>query len=172
MGISVSDSTKHLLARYGPNKLFGNDIDERRELDQAAGITLFDRVWKERLERLIMDAEACDSQEAYPRLTESQQQYFDFDQQHRAFRVKELNAEFIAQLLDHGNGDLELTQFWRVSSSDTHPKTLFVTFESVEAREQFRRVANNLGIHDEQLGLQLCNDFMAKFPARFREDRV
>ena len=168
MKITVSDNTKHVLARFGPNKLFGNNIDERKDLEQSAGIELFDRVWKQ-LEQLIANADVCNSHDAYPRLTESQQRYFDHDQQHRDFRVKRLNAEYSAQLKSNGADKYELTQFWRVSSSDTHPKTLFVTFETVDARNQFLRIAKNLGIKDEKLGSKLCQDFMDKFPDRFRD---
>lgn len=172
MAISVADKKKCLLARKGPNKLFGDDIDERQALGELAAIKLFDEVWQRKLERLVSTANISDSEEAYARLTQNKQQFFNFEQEHRDFRAKELNAEFIVQLAEKGGDDYELTQLWRVSSSDTHPKTLFVSFETVEEREQFRQIAANLGIHDQQLGLQLCKDFMEKFPERFREDKV
>jgi hypothetical protein len=172
MKILVQDPTKCLLARFGPNKLFGDNIDQRRQMDNASAIALFDRVWQEKLSRLVTKADGCDSRDAYERLTHKQREYFDFDQQHRSFRPQDLGAELVAQLRLLSDADAELTQLWRVLSSDTHPKTLFVTFDTVEEREQFRRLAQNLGINDEELGLRLLRDFMNKHPGRFLSGRV
>ncbi|MDB5339504.1 MAG: hypothetical protein JWN70_5123 [Planctomycetaceae bacterium] len=176
MIIEVSEDVKRNLARFGPNKLFGDDVDERKKLTDEQEIALFDRVWKAKLEAAIQSAERCDSDEAKQRLTFSQQQYFRASQEHRSFRMQQLNAEFVVQLLpSEGNNfkdTYELTQLWRVSSSDTHPKTLFVTFDTVEQREQFKHLAGRLGIKDVDLGLHLVMDFMTKHPGRFLTDRL
>lgn len=171
MNITVSDDVKSTLAKYGPNKLFGDDVDDRKKLPHLDAVRLFNRVWNTVLAVAIETAEKCDSDDAKQRLTFSQQQYFKSSQEHRSFRMQNLNAEFIVQLA-RGEGDhtYELTQLWRVSSSDTHPKTLFVTFDTVEQRERFKTLAQNLGIKDEDLGLQLVLDFMAKHPGRFFVD--
>lgn len=172
MKIIVSENTKQLLAKLGPNKLFGDDVDQRKKLSNIDAELLFDRVWKNTLEHEVRAGDQCDSNDAKSRLTPTQQQYFDSTQEHRSFRMQALNAEFIAQLYCHSIDEYEMTQLWRVSSSDTHPKTLFVTFATVEEREKFRKLATNLGIKDDDLGLQLILDFMKKHPGRFLTNRV
>lgn len=124
------------------------------------------------MEHEVRFADRCVPDDARSRLTSAQQQYFDSSQEHRGFRMQTLNAEFIAQLLSRGDEGYEMTQLWRVSSSDSHPKTLFVTFATVEEREKFRKLAANLGSKDEDLGLQLVIDFMEKHPRRFFTDRI
>lgn len=167
MKINVSNDVKQRLVQFGPNKLFGNDIDNRDKLVGDEAITLFDQVWNEMLYRQICLAGQCTANDARSRLTSSQQRYFDASQEHRSFRIQTLNAEFIIQLIIIDSDSYELTQLWRVSSSDTHPKTLFITFETVEKREKFKRLSDNLGTKDEDLGLQLILDFMSKHPNRF-----
>lgn len=170
--INVNEQTKSMLARFGPNKLFGDDIDSRKALPNPQAIALFDKIWNGKLLNYIWRADVCPSQDAHDRLTAKQQAFFDFDQEHRSFRPQELGAEFIVQLRNVSDSEMELTQLWRVLSSDTHPKTVFVTFDTVEEREQFRKPAQNLGMNDETLGLELCRDFMRKHPAIFLTDRM
>jgi hypothetical protein len=69
MTITVEDGTKCMLAKYGPNKLFGDDIDERKKLDDGSAIQLFDSVWQNKLDRAVKMADPCDSDYAYERLT-------------------------------------------------------------------------------------------------------
>ena len=169
MTIQVEDEQKVLLAKFGANKLFGDDPDKRqKEMNKDDLIKLFDQIWDSTLKRSVITAEVCDAKEAYDRLsTQEQKKYFDFKQQHRQFRLKDLNIEFIAQLNSISHANWTLTQLWRVASTDTNPKTLYVTFESVEQRKQFAAIASNLGKTDETLGLQLIMDFAAKFPETF-----
>ena len=44
-----------------------------------------------------------------------------------------------------------------------HPKTLWVTFDTVAERNRFRAIADHLRKHDETLGLEILRDFMALF---------
>ena len=134
MPTHVTTKTKCILAKHGANKLFGDDVDARRQLAEIECISLFDKVWLKTLKDEIEMAVVCDSLAASERLTDKQREYFDFDQTHRSFRLLDLNIELIAQIhvtSDRGN---ELTQLWKVSSSDTQPKTLYVRFETVEER--------------------------------------
>lgn len=167
MTIRANDQTKVRIAISGPNKLFGISFEDRKKMPTEDLVKLFDRVWREFLEREIIEATQWAARDAYERLLPSNQAFFDFQQSHFAFRPKNMNLEMIAQLNETSAGEWELTQLWKVASSDTHPETLYVTFESVEERERFRRLANALGQHDETLGLELIRDFMQKHPERF-----
>ena len=71
--ITVSEEIKQMLAKFGANKLFGDDVDERRKLDRTEAIALFDRVWHSTLEREVRSADKCNADDAKPRLTPSQQ---------------------------------------------------------------------------------------------------
>jgi len=176
MSIHVADHTKFLLARRGPNKLFGENIDERRELSDHDALRLFSGVWQQSLERAITNASRCDSYDAHGRIKSSEQEEFDFSQEHRMFRIQEVNAEFVVQLNStfdsQGNANSELTYLWQIPVSEAQDKILVITFGAVEQREQFRQLANNLGTNDEELGLQLVMDFMAKHPDRFLDDQL
>ena len=88
--------------------------------------------------------------------------YIDPEQEHRSFH--DLKAEFIAQLEKLDSNKYRLTQLWRVTSSDNHPKTLFVNFDSIEEKEQFNELANKLGFNAEQLGLQIIRNFVNLHP--------
>jgi hypothetical protein len=165
MAISVADKRKILIAKQGPNKLFGDPDKRQREFGNQELLDLFDQVWNRILERAVNQADVCDSKEVPKRLTAMQVKYFDSEQEHRQFRLKEM--EFVAQLSPLDNDRYALTQLWRIPSSDINPKTLYVTFETVEQREQFRRLATKLGWNDEALGLQLVIDYMTKVPEGF-----
>jgi hypothetical protein len=56
MAISVSDSTKIIIAKYGPNKLFNEDWNERQKFSNEELIELFDRVWESELRRAVTTA--------------------------------------------------------------------------------------------------------------------
>lgn len=168
MAIFVSDSTKIIIAKFGPNKLFNEDWSERQKFSNEELIELFDRVWESELRRAVTTANLCEAKSAYERLSEKQQAYFDFDQEHREFRLKEL--WFIAQLNRLPNSDEELTQLWPVRSSDYDPKVLYIRFDTIEERKQFRNLANFLGQRDDELGKRLILEFMANFPETITSD--
>lgn len=171
MSIEVESSTKRLLARCGPNKLFGEDVDDRKVLGDVEAEQRFDHVWATVLEREVKMADRCNPDDVYQRLTERQRNYFEREHEHRSFRPSGLNAEFIVQLERRDAGDdFILNQLWRMQSSDSHPKTLFVNFPSVDERKRFAKLAKHLGITDCDLGLALLQDFMAKHPRRFFEE--
>jgi len=166
VSIIVEEREKINIAKWGANKLFGDPDKRRKEMTDQELITLFDSVWEDRLRRAIVTASKCQSTEAIERLTPSQRNYFDHKNEHRQFRLNDLNVEFVVQLEKTDNSE-KLNQLWRVSSSDEHPKTLFVTFETVEEKEKFKKLAANLGRQEEELGLELVTDFVKKFPESF-----
>ena len=101
------------------------------------------------------------------RLLEKYHTYVDREQEHRSFHY--LKAEFITQLEKLEKNKHRLTQLWRVASSDNHPKTLFVNFDSIEEKEQFDELANKLGFNAEQLGLKIIRNFVNLHPNIDRE---
>ncbi len=161
MTISVQQDTKVRTAKSGPVRTFG-DYDKRKAMDDQQLIALFDRAWSAGLEHAVThDSLPCDYEVARARLKDRQREFLYRDQEHRQFRYQEM--EFIAQLKPTGKVGKELTQLWKVQSGDDYPKTIFVTFVSVEERQRFGEIAAKLGWHDEQLALSILRDFMAKF---------
>ena len=133
-------------------------------------IDLFDRLWLDKIERLVLNGKLCEAEEVERRLPDKFHSFIDPQQEHRSFHYR--NAEFIAQLLPQDNSQYKLTQLWRVASSDEHPKTLYINFSSVEERERFASLAKSLSSNDEQLGLRLVRNFMNLHPGyeAFDED--
>ncbi len=166
--ITVEDSTKVMVAKFGANKLFGVDYDERQKMINEQLTELFDRVGQGKIEQLVQGGKVCEYEEVARRLKENQKKYLDSQQKHRSFRHQ--NAEFIVQLQSQ-NDQYKLTQLWLVNSSDEYPKTLFINFSSVEERERFRKLAKSLRIDDEELGLRLVRNFMNLHPGYLALDK-
>ena len=167
--IEVDSQDKIRIAKSGANKLFEVDYDVRQNMSDQQLIELFDQVWQRGLERRVLKAEVIPSDEVNRRLLDKYHNFVDFDQQHRSFRYAK--AEFIVQLQPSENAQCKLTQLWRVVSSDSHPKTLFITFSSVEERQRFTSLAQSLGINDdEDLGLRLIRNFMDLHPGDSHTD--
>ncbi len=145
-------------AKKGYNNLFGRDVDERQKMTDEQLISLFDRVWKTSLCGAVTKAEKCSAENARQKLTSEQQAFFKETQEHREFQLE--YGWFIAQLTEIENGKQELTQLWFIRSSNVDPRTLFVTFDSVELRDTFSQVASRLGYADGDLGKKILIDFM------------
>ena len=160
MQLTVKNDTKIRIAKSGPVRTFG-DYDQRKQMTDEQLIEVFDHAWSLGLERVLSSKSLpCDFEVARVRLKERQQEFLDIYQEQRQFRYQEM--EYIAQLTPSDTGDNMLTQLWKVQSGDDYPKTLFVTFPTVEERKHFEVLANELGWGDEQLGLALLQDFMGK----------
>ncbi|MGL4498023.1 MAG: hypothetical protein ACRCU2_03085 [Planktothrix sp.] len=163
MEILVQDDDKIRMTKFGANKLFDVDYDTRQKMSEEELISLFDKVWlKHQVKALVTKGSVCNPEEAARRLDKRYHSFIDPSQNHRSFRYRQ--AEFIAQLLPITKGHYNLTQIWRVSSSDYHPKTLFINFSSVEERGKFAELAGELDIKDELLGLRLIRNFMNLHP--------
>lgn len=167
MAISVKDNTKIIIAKHGPNKLFG-DYNERKKLVNEQLVELFDNVWQSDLKHAVTVARLCEAASAYEKLPETYRSFFDSEQEHRELRVQ--GMWLIAQLASLPDGNQELTQLWRIPSSDIDPKVLYIRFDTVEERKRFKNLANFLGQNDEALGKKLILEFMAKFPETLTKD--
>lgn len=162
MRIRIEEETKARIARIGPVRTFG-DYDSRKKLNDAELAKLFDEKWKLGLRQAVENSLPCEFDVAQSRLQGKQKDFVDPDQEQRQFRFQSM--DFIVQFDQQSGDDRELTQLWKVQSGDDHPKTLWVTFDTVEERQRFKAIADHLLKHDEALGLEIIRDFMAKFDA-------
>lgn len=159
MNIHISDETKVRITRIGPVRTFG-DFESRQKLNEAELVILFDQKWKLGLGQAVNSSLPCEYEVVRSRLQGKQLNFVDKAQEHRQFRYH--NMDFIVQFGQNVDSK-ELTQLWKVQSGDDHPKTLFVTFDTVAERERFKAIADHLFQNDEVLGLKIIRDFMSKF---------
>ncbi len=160
MRIEVRRETKVRVARIGPQRTFG-DYESRQKQSDEEVVSLFDHQWDIGLRSAVERAHDCECEVARSRLQEKHLTYIDSDQEQKQFRFQ--NMEFIAQLKELRENEYELTQLWRVQSGDDHPKTLWITFDTVAERKRFKSIAEHLQRKDEDLGLEIVRDFITKF---------
>ncbi len=162
MKIRIEEETKTRIARIGPVRTFG-DYDSRKKLNDTELAKLFDEKWGLGLKQAVENSLPCEFDVAQSRLQGKQKDFVYPDQEQRQFRFQSI--DFIVQFDQRSGDERELTQLWKVQSGDDHPKTLWVTFDTVAERKRFRAIADHLRKHDETLGLEIIRDFMAKFDA-------
>jgi hypothetical protein len=153
--IFENDSTKQWLARKGPAKVFGKDVDARERLSDQEAISWFYRVWSSSIQRAIQDASLCDLEFVRSKVPYYAKNFIEPDACHKEFTYA--NCFFICQLPD----PQRCNQLWFIPSSSADPRTLYVKFESVPIREAFDEVAQKLGWEKaEELGEKVLLDFM------------
>ncbi len=162
INIHVEDSTKARIARIGPVRTFG-DFDSRNKLSNTQLVALFDEKWEAGLRQAVERSLPCEFDVAQTRLQGKQKEFVEPNQEQRQFRFQSM--DFIVQLDNQSSKVKELTQLWKVQSGDDHPKTLWVTFDTVAERKRFKAIADHLRKQDDSLGLEIIRDFMAKFDA-------
>ena len=160
--IHTDEATKAWIARIGPVRTFG-DYDSRMKFDNSQLSRLFDEKWEAGLRQAVEGSLPCEFDVARSRLQQKQREFVDPNQEQRQFRFQSM--DFIVQFRNQSGNAKELTQLWKVQSGDDHPKTLWVTFETVSERKRFKAIADHLQKHDDALGLQIIRDFMAQFDA-------
>jgi hypothetical protein len=150
-----NDYTKQWLARRGPAKVFGKEVDARERLTDAEAIAWFDQKWESLLQREVQKASPCDIDFVRSKVPHYAQNFIDDDARHREFTLA--NCFFICQLSDSET----CNQLWFIPSSSADPRTLYVKFESVPVKEAFDEVARKLGWpKPEELGEKILLDFM------------
>lgn len=169
MTICVERETKIRVSKSGPVRTFG-DYDKRNRMTEEELVTVFDKAWAGGLEAAVAKSLPCEYEVAHARLKERQQEWLRSNEEQRQFRFQEM--EFIAQLRSVGKLGRELTQLWKVQSGDDYPRTIFVTFDTVEERKRFNRIAGRLGWPEEQMALSILRDFMAKFDNLIPKDET
>ena len=121
-------------------------------------IVRFDRVWENMLHQAVLSAERCDPEDARRKVKPDQQRWVHDDEEQREFWLE--GGLFIAQIAHETSGQYLLDQLWFVRSSNVDPRTLFVTFETLEVRRLFDQVASKSGWKAEDLGEKILLDFI------------
>jgi hypothetical protein len=151
----VNDYTKQWLARKGPSKVFGKDVDARERLIDDDAIKWFDKIWKATLQAAVEQASPCDIDFVRSKVPHYAQGFIDAKARHREFTLA--NCFFICQLRDEQTGD----QLWFIPSVSGDPRTLYVRFQTVPIKEAFDEIAKRLGWQKpEELGEKILLDFM------------
>jgi hypothetical protein len=149
-----NNSTKVWLARKGPAKVFGKDVDKREGLSDTNAIKWFDQVWEGTLRGAVEQAKKCDLDFVLSKLPGNARGFVKDDAEHREFTVA--GCFFIVQLPDKNTAD----QLWLIPATSGDPRTLYVRFETVPIKEAFDALAGGLGYKPEELGEKLLLDFM------------
>ena len=149
-----NDFTKQWLARRGPAKVFGKDVDTRERLTDPEAIAWFDRIWTSNLQEAVEHASPCDIDFVRGKVPHYAQNFIDATARHREFTFA--NCLFICQLPDPQT----CNQLWFIPSTSGDPRTLYVKFETVPIKEAFDKLAGKLGWKPEKLGEKILLDFM------------
>lgn len=149
-----NDSSKVYLAKHGPPKIFGIEVDKRESLSQTDAIAWFDDVWKSRLEQAVRYATPCDLSFVKEKVPYKSQNFINENASHREFTL--LYCLFIVQMTDASTCD----QLWFIPSSSADPRTVYVKFETMDIKREFDALASKLGWKPEKLGEKLLVDFM------------
>ncbi|MDY0170179.1 MAG: hypothetical protein RBS80_26785 [Thermoguttaceae bacterium] len=149
-----NDFTKQWLARKGPAKVFGRDVDTREALSDPDAVDWFDRIWESSLRRAVEQASPCDSDFVRSKVPHYAQSFIDESARHREFTFA--NCLFICQLPNSRTCD----QLWFIPSASADPRTLYVRFAKVPIKEAFDELAAKLAWKPEELGEKILLDFM------------
>ena len=143
--------TKKFMARRGPVKVFGRDVDRRDRLGDEEAAEWFDCVWNDGLGQAVETAQPCDFNCVFRKLRGRAVGFLkpvgvEYPRVHAG------GCLFIAQLVEPG----EANQLWFVpSSSGGDPRNLLVKFRTMAIREQFDDVARRLGFTSGEFAEQV-----------------
>lgn len=149
-----NEPSKVFLAKYGPAKVFGIEVDQREALPNPDAVAWFDRVWAGRLEEAVRKATPCELSFVREKVPFKSQSYIRDGAKHREFTLA--NCLFIVQLTDASTCD----QLWFIPSSSADPRTVYVKFATMDIKREFDAMASKLGWKPEELGEKLLLDFM------------
>jgi hypothetical protein len=162
-----NEASKVYLARWGPPKVFGVEVDKRERLSDAEAVQWFDRIWNASLEEGVRRASPCDLNFVREKVPYKSQGFINDRAKHREFTLA--NCLFIVQMTDATTCD----QLWFIPSSSADPRTVFVKFATMEIKREFDALASKLGWKPEKLGEKLLLDFMEAVNNRsYRNDRT
>ena len=160
-------------AKWSPNKIFGEDIDERKQMNEQELTARFDKVWEKMLKNLIESAKPSNKEQKdaiYKKLGEisrkskfQKQDFFNYNDEHREFRLSGIDGVAQMQPLPGLADEYELNDLWFFFAGDEHPDWLIIKFDTAKERERFSEIARRLNQDDEKLGKELIRDFMKKF---------
>jgi len=149
-----NESSKVFLAKWGPPKVFGVEVDQREALENDDAVAWFDRIWAYRLEEAVRKATPCDLSFVREKVPYKSQGFIKEQAKHREFTLA--SCLFIVQLIDATTCD----QLWFIPSSSGDPRTVYVKFATMDIKREFDAIASKLGWKPEDLGEKLLLDFM------------
>jgi hypothetical protein len=149
-----NESSKAYLAKWGPPKVFGVEVDQREALSIPDAVVWFDGIWGDRLEEAVRRATPCELSFVREKVPYKSQGFINDDAKHREFT--HASCQFIVQLTDTTTCD----RLWFIPSSSADPRTVYVKFSTMETKREFDLMASKLGWKPEELGEKLLLDFM------------
>lgn len=149
-----NESSKIFLAKWGPPKVFGVEVDKRERLPDPDAVAWFDRIWTQSLEDAVRRASSCDLSFVREKVQFKSQGFIKDSAKHREFTLA--NCQFIVQMTDSTTCD----QLWFIPSSSGDPRTVYVKFATLDIKRAFDTLASKLGWKPEELGEKLLLDFM------------
>jgi hypothetical protein len=151
---------KMRLARSGDARVFGEQSDVRRKMDDEGALRHFADVWQSKLEPEIRRAPVIPTTEAVELLEGKQREYAIDGYQYRQFSLD--SVIFIARLNDGATENGNCDQLWPLGAHRDNTR-LCMYFDTVDDRERFEEIARELGWDPKTLALSLATDFMIKF---------
>jgi len=112
----------------------------------------------------VRNAEVISYEEARGLPREKDRSWVDCNQEHRRFRI--LDGLHVAQLRQVDNDTFELTSLWFIASSNPDPRTVFVTFATLDIRREFEDQAIQHGMEGQALGEKLLLDWLESVTQR------
>jgi hypothetical protein len=156
--VAHNKSMRMYHARFGYNRLFGLDVVKRKAMKDAEAVALFDSVWGNMLGDAVHSAEVISYEEARGLPREKDRSWVDSSQEHRRFRI--LDGLHVAQLRQVDTNTLEMTNLWFIASSNPDPRTVFVTFATLDIRREFEDQAIQHGLEGQAWGEKLLLDWL------------
>lgn len=141
--------------KYGDARVFGEDSDVRRKLDDETAIARFCELWQTTLAPEVEAAPEITREQAEELLEEKLKNYALIGYQYRQFLFR--NVPFVVRI----NGAGICDQLWALGAHRDNTR-LCVHFETIRDRERFEEIAKHLGWNSHVLGLRLMMDFMEK----------
>jgi len=150
----TSQAAKLFLARKGPPKVFGDEVDQREELTDQDAIRWFDQRWDGLFLPALSKADRIDIESVREKVPIKSRGFIRDSAEHREFRLH--GCHFICQLPTPSTSD----QLWFIPSSSADPRIIFVKFETLPIRKEFDAIAAELKWEPEKLAEKLLLDFM------------
>ena len=150
-----NDSTKRWLARTGPPKVFGKNVDRREAMNDAEALDWFNQIWESTLHIAIGSARRCDIDFVRDKVKGQATHFIDDNANHKEFTLA--GCQFICQMPNPQTCD----QLWFIPSTSGDPRTVYVKFETIPVKDAFDRISRGLGWDKpEELAEKLLLDFM------------
>lgn len=155
MNESIHERMKVSHIKWGDARVFGEDSDVRRKLEDSDAVARFSDVWKNKLSGEVEDAPEITREEAEELLEEKLKSFAIVGYTYRQFSLH--HVPFIARVTA-GN---ECDQLWALGKHRDNTR-LCMHFDTIRDKERFDEIARRFGWNPKVLALRLCTDFMHK----------